>query len=161
MNPNKKVLLTMAAFMLVLMIIACSCGSLGTATPTGSVATAVPVNDAATSIPSNGAAATEAIPGLAGKWLDPQTHFVHTIVWQNDSYLVSSVVGPDGSDHIISGQVYRIGSVSWNYHSGTEGNGPDIYFTTVSVSGDNLDTTWSSTDGSSGTRTLVRVQGNP
>jgi hypothetical protein len=29
------------------------------------------------------------------------------------------------------------------------------------VSGDNLDTTWSSTDGSSGTRTLIRVQGTP
>ena len=53
MNPNKKVLLTMASFMLVLMIIACSCGSLGTATPTGSVATAVPVNDREMAGPAN------------------------------------------------------------------------------------------------------------
>ena len=161
MNPNRKILLTIASFVLVLLIIACSCGSLGSGTTSGSVATATPINDTATSIPSSNGAATEAIPGLAGKWLDPQTHFVHTILWQNDSYLVASVVGPDGSEHIISGQVYRIGSESWNYHSGSEGNGPDIYFTTVSVSGDNLDTTWSSTDGSSGTRTLIRVQGTP
>ncbi len=133
MNPTKKLLLTVFCAVLVFAIIACSCSSL---------------------IPTGGGSTTEAIPGLAGKWQDPETKDVHTIVWQNNGYVVTSTISPDGTNYPVTSQSWSNNVLTWTY---SVPGGAKVSFTVVSVSGDSLSTTWSNDQNSSGTETLSRV----
>ncbi len=135
MSPTKKVLFTFVAAILVFAIIACSCSSL---------------------IPNLGGAGTsaEAISGLAGKWQDPETYDVHTIVWQNNSYVVTSTVGEDGTDYPVVSQDFSNNVLTWTY---SVPGANQVTFVVQSVSGDNLYTTWSNDQGGSGDETLTRM----
>ncbi len=132
MNPNKKVLITVLSFVLAMLVIACSCSSL---IPTGS-------------------GDQEAMPGLAGTWQDQETSDTFVIVWQDGQYVVTSVTWGTDS-YAITSQSWTGSSLSWSYY--------DTYIsmtvthTTVSLSGNNLNATWSYSDGRGGDEVLIRV----
>ena len=155
MSPNKRTLLTFVSFILVLVTIACSCGSL---TPTSGSATSVPSGGVATSTPSSGGATSEAIPGMEGSWEDMKTYDTYAIVWINGNYQIYDGINADATSYTATDVKWSNGSLTWTYS--TPG-GPEITFTTVTLSGDTLLTKWSSTDGTSGNKTLTRVQGTP
>jgi hypothetical protein len=100
--------------------------------------------------PSNG---NEAVPGLAGKWEDPETNDVHTVVWLGDSYEVVSTIAPGGASYPVTAQDWSNGVLTWTY---SVPGGSVVTFVTQYVSGDNLYTSWSN-QSSSGTETLHRV----
>ncbi len=100
--------------------------------------------------PSNG---NEAVPGLAGKWQDPETNDVHTVVWTGDSYNVVSTISPSGANYQVTAQDWSNGVLTWTY---SVPGGSVVTFVVQSVSGDNLYTTWSN-QSNSGTETLHRV----
>jgi hypothetical protein len=145
MRPVKKALFTFVAGILVFAVIACSCSSL------------IPsLGGSGTSTPAvgGGGSTTEAIPGLAGSWEDPETFDVHTIVWENNTYVVTSTTAPDGTDYPVVSQSFSNNVLTWTYAV------PDratVTFVVESVSGDNLYTTWSNDQGNSGTETLSRA----
>jgi hypothetical protein len=148
MDPNKKVLLAIAAFALILVTIACSCGSLSPATPSGSVATLAP---------ASGNTSSDAAHGMAGKWGETIFNNIHTIVWQNDSYVVVSIIHkPDGASYPITSQSWSNGVLTWTY-SVPEGWQDTI--TSVSLTPDHniLSVAWSNTEGNAGTFILQRV----
>ena len=75
----------------------------------------VTVTPAATLQP---AIALEAMPGLAGKWIDPDSRgggTVSTIVWQNGTYVVTSVVNSNRGGNEIKTSSWSNGVLSWEY----------------------------------------------
>ena len=148
MDPNKKVLLAFVSFILVVVSIACSCGSLSSVTPSGSVATSAPVNGNATS---------NANPSMAGKWEDKVFNNIHTIVWQNNSYLVVSTIHQsDSASYQITSQDWSNGVLTWIY---SVPGGSKETISTVSLTPDSniLSIAWSNTEGNAGTMILYRV----
>ena len=133
MNPNKKVFITVLSFVLAMVVIACSCSSL---------------------IPS-GTGGTEPMPGLTGKWQEPDTKDIFQIAWQNNQYVVTSVTW-DTTSYTISSQTWDGSTLKWSYDD-TDLN-LTVSLETVSLSGDNLDITYSLSDGSTGSATLTRVK---
>jgi hypothetical protein len=131
MNTRKKSWSVIATAILALVAIACSCNAL------------------------SGILSKEPVTGLAGKWEDPDTKTVHTIAWQNGQYTVTSSINPDSGGYTITEQSWSNGVLHWTY---CIPNGTCVSFDTISVSGDNLDTNWTSTNGGSGTVTLTRVR---
>ena len=99
--------------------------------------------------------AQEAIPGLAGSWLDTETQVVHTIEWQNGQYVVTSAIDPEEGAYPITSQSWSNDTLTWTYNRPSTGT--SVTFETVSVSGDSLYTNWSNSTGSSGTETLQRA----
>jgi hypothetical protein len=136
MNPNKKVLITVLSFVLAMVVIACSCSSL------------IP---SLTPKPSGG----EALPGLAGTWQDPQTFDTFVIAWQNNEYVVQSVVY-EGTSYNITSQSWSGGSLTWSYY--IPESSVTLSYQTTSLSGDSLYTNWWNDQNSSGTETLGRVK---
>jgi hypothetical protein len=135
MNPNKKVLFTFLSFVLALLVIACSCSSL------------IP----SSILPSGGG---EAMPGLAGTWKDQETSDTFVIAWQGGQYEVTSVTwGTD--NYTITAQSWSNSVLSWSYDDTTIGL--TVTHTTKSLDGDNLNATWSYSDGRGGDEVLVRV----
>ncbi len=134
MNPNKKVLFTFLSFVLALLVIACSCSSL------------IP----SSILPSGG----EALPGLAGTWKDQETSDTFVIAWQGGQYEVTSVTWGTDS-YTITAQSWSDGVLSWSYDDSTIGL--TVTHTTTSLDGDNLNATWSYSDGRGGDEVLVRV----
>ena len=134
MNPNKKVLLTFLSFVLAMVVIACSCSSL------------IP----SSILPSG----QEAMPGLAGTWQDQETSDTFVIVWQGGKYEVTSVTWNTDS-YAITSQSWSGGVLSWSYDDSTISL--TVTHTTVSLDGDNLNATWSYSDGRGGDEVLVRV----
>ncbi len=134
MNPNRKVLFTVLSFILAMLVIACSCSSL---------------------IPTGLTGGTEPMPGLAGKWENPDTNDVFEIAWQNNQYVVLSATW-EGTSYTIDSQSWTGSSLIWSYYD------TDLAVTvsleTTSLSGDILYVNWSLSDGTSGTAALNRVQ---
>ncbi len=139
MSPTKKVLFVFVSALLAFVLIACSCSSLIPNITGG----------------GGGGSSSEAIPGLAGKWQDPETMDVHTIVWQNNTYVVTSTVAPDGTNYPVVNQDFSNNTLTWTY---SVPSGAVVTFTVQSVSGDSLYTTWSNDQSSSGDETLSRVR---
>jgi hypothetical protein len=135
MSPNKKVLFTLLTFVVAMVLIACSCSSI------------IPL----VTTPQS---SQEAMPGLAGKWLDADTGDNTVIAWQNNTYVVTSISWKT-TTYPVTSQSWSGGTLTWTYKD------TDLNLTvtrgTVSVSGNNLDTTWAYSDGTSGTVTLTRV----
>ncbi|MFH1524621.1 MAG: hypothetical protein ABIF04_06625 [Chloroflexota bacterium] len=97
----------------------------------------------------------EAIPGLAGKWLDTDTEVVHTVEWQNGEYMVTSAIDPEEGSYAITYQSWSNNTLTWTYYrSSTD---VSVTYETVSVSGDILNTNWTNSDGDTGTWALERV----
>jgi hypothetical protein len=97
----------------------------------------------------------EAIPGMAGKWLDTDTQVVHTIEWQNGQYVVTSAIDPDEGSYAITNQSWFNNTLTWTYYR--PATDVSVTFETVSVAGDVLNTNWTNSNGDSGTWGLERV----
>jgi len=139
MDIRKKFWLVLIGAVLGLVVIACSCSSI-IPTPT-----AVP--------PSGGG--TEPMPGLAGKWLDPDTTGTyHVIAWQNGQYVVTATMNPNRGGNEVTSSTWANGKLTWVY---CVPSGACVTTVTVSLSGDNLDTTWTNDQGLSGSTTLTRM----
>jgi hypothetical protein len=94
------------------------------------------------------------MPGLVGKWLDPDTTgTVTTIAWQNNEYVVTSVSNPNRGGNEVTESAWANNTLTWTY---CVPGGNCLTSVTVSVNGNNLDTTWTSDDGNSGTTTFQR-----
>ena len=138
MTIRKKFWLVLIGAVLGMVVIACSCNTL-IPTPT---ATPLPVNQ-------------EPIPGLAGKWLDPDTSGTyHVIVWQNGQYVVTQTMNPARGGNEVTSSTWANGVLTWVY---CVPNGACVTTQTVSVSGDNLETTWTNDQQLSGTTTMTRM----
>jgi hypothetical protein len=147
MNTTRKFWLVLIGSVLGMAVIACSCNSLiPTPTPTPlPTATLLPLPTAI----------SEPSPGLAGYWQDPENNDVHTIVWQNGQYVVTATNNPDHGSYQVTQQSWNGSALTWTYQ--VSNNNTSVTLTTVSVSGDSLDTNWTNSDGKSGTETLQRV----
>ncbi len=131
MDTHKKFWLVVTGSIVAFVLIACSCSGFS---PLGS---------------------REAIPGLAGKWLDPDTTGTyHTIVWQNNQYVVTETKNPNRGTNEVTSSSWSNGVLTWTY---CVPDGACVTTSTVSVSGDNLVTNWSSDNGSTGTTTMTRM----
>jgi hypothetical protein len=102
-------------------------------------------------------AGQQAMPGLAGKWVDPDSvngDTVSTIAWQNGTYVVISVINSNRGVNEVTKSSWSNGVLTWVYC-------PASYYcisqATVSLNGDALTVNWSRTDvQSSGTSILKR-----
>jgi hypothetical protein len=97
------------------------------------------------------------MPGLAGKWIDPDSSgggTISTIEWQNGGYVVSSVINTGRGPNELTKTSWSNGVLTWEYcPSGMH----CITQNTVSVSGDTLTVNWAWSDGgNSGTSDLQR-----
>jgi hypothetical protein len=133
MNPRNKVFLILLAAVAVMVIIACSCSDI--------------------SLP--GGSSTEAVPGMAGTWQDPETSDTFVIAWQSDKYVVTSVTW-EGTTYSITEQSWSGSSLTWTYY--IPENDISLSYQTTSLSGDSLFTNWWNSAGNSGTETLGRVR---
>jgi hypothetical protein len=141
MNTPRKFWLILIGAIVTMAVIACSCGSIiPTPTPTIPPSPTVPVNP---------------MPGLEGYWLDTETNDVHVIEWQNNQYVVTAVNDDEYGSFAVTSQYWDGSALTWTYQ--VSYNDTSVTFTTVSVSGDSLNTNWSNNDGDSGTETLQRV----
>lgn len=130
MNPRNKVWITVAAFVLVMITIACACPSLS----------------------NIGNTAAEPMPGLAGKWYDDGEITTHNIVWDGTNYSVSAVTD-DGQNLTISSQNWDGSTFTWVYISPYD---VSVTMQATSVSGNALTLNWWSTNGNSGVDTIYR-----
>ncbi|HTX92619.1 MAG TPA: hypothetical protein VMC09_15515 [Anaerolineales bacterium] len=141
MDYRKKFWLVLIGAVLGLAIIACSCGSLS---PSSLVPTAA----------SSSSGGQGPMPGLVGKWLDPDTTgTITTIEWQNNEYVVTSVSNPDRGGNEVTKSSWSNNVLTWTY---CIPGGNCITSVTTGLSGDSLDTTWSDDRGYSGTTTFQR-----
>ncbi len=131
MIARKKLWLGLTAAILALTVIACSCNALSFLT------------------------APEALPGLAGKWQDPDTLTIHTISWLSGKYVVVSSIDNDNEVYVLKDQTWQDGTLTWTYY--VPSTGYSVTFETVSLNGDSLATNWSNDHGDSGTQDLQRV----
>jgi hypothetical protein len=160
MHPRSRFWLVLLGAFLGLVAIACSCSALPglpslLSQPTNPSVPAVPTlaPQATAAVPANNS--SEPIPGLAGKWQDPDTTTVHTIAWQGGKYVVVSANNPDNGSYQVTSQDWSGGVLTWTYY--VPSSGYSVSFETVSVSGDSLYTNWSNDQGASGIETLQRV----
>jgi len=118
---------------LVLISLACSCGSLGRLGDQDQ---------------------PEAMPGLAGRWRYPVTGFICTIDWDGARYVVRSCIDDDGEAFEIRASSWSAGTLSWTFYV------PSTQYETSlqvsSLSGDELLLDWHGTGGS-GEITLSRA----
>jgi hypothetical protein len=141
MDYRKKFWLVLIGSVLTMAIIACSCGSIA-GTPT-----------TAPNVPQS-SGGQGPMPGLVGKWLDPDTSgTITTIEWQNNAYVVTSVSNPSRGGNEVTKTDWSNNVLTWTY---CIPGGNCITSVTVSVSGDSLDTTWTDDRGYSGTTTFQR-----
>ncbi len=165
MDVRRKFWLALIGAIVGMVLIACSCSSL-IPTPTATMAplvTAPPVTQPpATLAPlatsaSQPGTSQEALPGLAGKWIDPDSNgggTVSTIAWQNSTYVVVSVVNTGRGVNEVTKSSWSDGVLTWEYcPSGMH----CITQNTVSLDGDSLTVNWAWSDGgNSGTSVLQR-----
>jgi hypothetical protein len=90
---------------------------------------------------------------LVGRWLDPDTSgTVTTIEWQNDGYVVVSIINPNRGGNELTWSSYINGVFRWEYCP------PGMYcITSESISPDTLVANWWNTGGFSGTTYYTRI----
>jgi hypothetical protein len=151
MDTRRKFWLVLIGSIVGMILIACSCSSL-IPTPTSAPQPVQPVQPVQPSQPANN---QEPIPGLAGRWNDPDTSgTVTTIVWENGQYVVQSVINPSRGGNEVTKSSWSNGVLTWTY---CVPNGNCITSVTVSVDGNTLNTTWTDDRGYSGTTAFARV----
>jgi len=132
MTTTKRFWLVLTGSILFMFVIACSCSSL---------------------VPS--LSGREAVPGLAGKWLDPDTTGTyHIIAWKNGEYVVTGTYNPDRGANEVTASTWSNGVLTWTY---CVPDGACVTTKTISVSGDELNTSWENDQGSSGATTMTRM----
>jgi hypothetical protein len=104
---------------------------------------------------SSSSSSGEPMPGLVGKWLDPDTTGTYSvIVWQNGEYVVVETGNPNrGGNEVVSSD-WDGSQLTWTY---CVPNGACVTTIAYSVSGDYLYTSWSNDQGYSGDTTMNRV----
>jgi hypothetical protein len=132
MNPRNKVWMTLMAFVLVAVTIACSCSS----------------------ITSGLGGSKEPMTGLAGSWRDNAESTVHTIQWTGSTYHVVSTVNDTYGSYDVTSENWNGSTFTWVYYVAQ--NDVSVTIIATSVSGDNMYLTWSSTNGNSGTDIFTR-----
>jgi hypothetical protein len=167
-----------------MVIITCSCSSLipsptATPPPLPTIAPPVPSLPAATLTPvATSAPATspaplvvtaapvatftatgqEALPGLAGKWVDPDSangDTISTIVWQAGGYVVTSVINSSRGGNELKTFSWANGVLTWEYCPADMQH--CIIQNTVSLNGNTLTVNWAwFGGGNSGTSDLQR-----
>lgn len=100
----------------------------------------------------------EAMPGLAGRWIDPDSSngdTVSTIVWQNGTYVVTSVINTSRGGNELKTFSWANGVLTWRY---CPSNMQDcIIQNTVALNGNTLTVSWAWSSGNnSGTSDLQR-----
>jgi hypothetical protein len=100
----------------------------------------------------------EAMPGLAGIWLDPQldgSKTISTIEWQNGTYVVTSVVNTTRGKNELKTFSWANGVLTWDYCPAIMQH--CIIQNTVSLKGNSLSVKWTwAGGGNSGTSDLQR-----
>ena len=113
-------------------------------------------NPPATSVNQSGTG-QEPMPGLAGKWIDPDSAgggTISTIEFQNGLYVVTSVINTGRGPNELTTSSWANGVLTWEY---CPANMHCITQHTVSLDGDVLTVDWAWSDGgSSGTSELQR-----
>ena len=97
------------------------------------------------------------MPGLAGKWNDPQPNgdkTISTIEYKNGEYVVTSVINTSRGANEVTKSSWSNGVLTWEYCPASM---HCITQHTVSLSGDTLTVDWAWSDGgNSGTSPLNR-----
>ena len=100
----------------------------------------------------------EALPGLAGKWIDPDSRgggTVSIIEWQYGTYVVTSVINSSRGGNELKTSSWSSGVLTWEYCPADMQN--CIFQNTISLKGDTLTVNWVwSGGGNSGTSELHR-----
>ena len=139
MDTRRNFWLALIGVILGMGIIACSCSSLmpiiiPTSTPQPTY----------TPQPSNN---QEPIPGLVGKWIDPDSAgggTISTIAWLSGDYVVTSVINTGRGPNEVTRSSWSNGVLTWEYcPSGMH----CITQQTVSLDGDILTVDWVWSDG--------------
>jgi hypothetical protein len=148
MNPKTKFWLVLLGFVLVMGIIACSCGSI---LPT-------PGAQTAPSVPTKRPSGAEPMPGLAGKWHyqgQGSIGFYCRIVWTGETYKVPECVDDDASITFeLKGEDWDGVSLTWTFY--IPETGYTTTYETQSLSGDSLTVKRTGTGGI-GTTVLTRL----
>jgi hypothetical protein len=159
MVNNKKFLLATAVLVLALSTLACGINSIAptpTYPPTHVPPTLAPLPTAEPTL----APIFNSMDGLAGAWLDPDTTgTISTIIAVGDGYAVESVVNSErGGVNELTETNWSNGVLTWTY---CVQDGACVTTKTISLNGDNLDTSWSNDQENSGYTTLVRTSSVP
>ena len=118
--------------------------------------------------PASNQVKTSSSEGLAGMWLDSETNDLHTIEQNGDGYRVSSVIEQCAEGAVpekmeMKSSEWENGVLSWSYF--VPSTGYSVFFKTLSLDGDNLETEWVNRDSTgvtrSGKETLTRFVGLP
>jgi len=160
MVTPRRFRLVLAAALSAFVIIACSCGNLvrfgSPPTPSPTEAPPIPTLAPLPTPEPLPATAPASLEGLAGSWLDPDSigGTVTTIEQQGNGYKVVDVSNPNRGGNELTDQNWDGSVLTWTY---CIPDGDCITTQTISVSGDNLDVSWSNNLGSSGNTTMQRV----
>jgi hypothetical protein len=160
MTHTKKVWIVIVSFFLMLVIIACSCGSILPALQTvvTQVSQPSPTVGTAPTVPPEPTIAPQTQASAVGRWEDPDSeapYSITTIAEQNGEYVVVSVTnsGRNNVNELTYSKIVN-GVLTWEYCP--EG----MYCITselVSITSDSLTATWYWTDDSStGGTTIYR-----
>ncbi len=157
MHTPRKFWLVLIGVVAAFAVIACSCSSLipGSISNFLSTATAAVVTMPPVNVNPSG---EEPMPGLTGAWLDPDSSgggTVSTIAWQNNEYVVVSVINSNRGPNELTRSNWAEGVLTWEYCP--EGFAC-VTQSTVSLHGDTLTVNWQNEGGNSGTSDLTRYQ---
>ncbi len=95
------------------------------------------------------------VPGMAGRWIDTSTMgTITTIVTQEGGFAVQSVINPARDGNELTATSWSNGVLTWTY---CIPNANCITNVTVSLDGNNLNTSWTDDSGNSGQATFLRL----
>jgi hypothetical protein len=143
-NPHKSWFVFIGV-VLAMAVSACSGGSI---IPT-STASPVPVIQLSPTLQPS------ALPGMAGRWIDPGTMgTITTIIAQDGGFAVKSVINPARGGNELTATSWSNGVLTWTY---CIPNANCITNVIVSLDGNNLNTSWTDDSGNSGQTTFLRL----
>ncbi|MGB8213514.1 MAG: hypothetical protein WCE68_08135 [Anaerolineales bacterium] len=145
MNSRRKLWFVLVGMVLALAVTACMSSA---SVPTSEL-------QATTSLSSTNG---ETMPGLAGKWIDPDSSgggTVSTIAWQNGTYVVTSVINTHRGPNEVTKSSWSNNVLTWEYcpagmHCITQN--------TVSLDGDKLTVNWAWSDGGNSGQSVLNRQ---
>jgi hypothetical protein len=145
MNTSRKFWLVLIGVIVATALTACSSGSI---IPTPTASPMPVIQPSPTSQPSP-------MPGLVGRWIDPNTlGTVTTIIVQDGGFAVKSVINPGRGGNELTATNWSNGVLTWTY---CIPNANCITNVTVSVEGNSLLTNWTDDNGNSGQTIFLRL----
>ena len=97
----------------------------------------------------------EANPGMAGRWLAPDTSGTyHLIVWENGEYIVAATLNPNRGGNEVTSSTWANGILIWTY---CVPNGACVTTEAIPPTDGSMTTHWTNDQGKSGTTTLERM----